>query len=44
MTKKPNIIYFVADQMRCDALAHMGNPASITPNLDAVLEQPVSIR
>ena len=44
MTKKPNIIYFVADQMRCDALAHMGNPASITPNLDAVLEDGVSFR
>lgn len=44
MTKKPNIVYFVADQLRCDALAHMGNPASITPNLDALLEEGVSFR
>ncbi len=42
MKKKPNIVYFVADQMRCDSLAHMGNPASITPNLDGMLEDGVS--
>lgn len=42
MNKKPNIVLFVADQMRRDSLAHMGNPASITPNLDALLEDGVS--
>ncbi len=42
MAKQPNIVYFVADQMRCDSMAHMGNPASITPNLDSVLEDGVS--
>lgn len=42
MAKQPNIVYFVADQMRCDSLAHMGNPASITPNLDSLLEDGVS--
>jgi len=35
---KNNIIYFVADQMRSDSLGHLGNPASITPNLDQVIE------
>lgn len=34
--KQPNIVYFVADQMRSDSLAHLGNPASITPNLDHI--------
>lgn len=34
MKKKPNIIIFNPDQMRSDSLAHMGNPAAITPNLD----------
>ncbi len=42
MSKKPNIVYFVADQLRNDALAHMGNPASITPNIDQLLEEGVS--
>lgn len=42
MEKKSNIIYFVADQMRADSLAHMGNPASKTPNFDAVLKEGVS--
>ncbi|MCI8887308.1 MAG: sulfatase-like hydrolase/transferase [Hungatella sp.] len=42
MEKRPNILLFVADQMRCDSLAHMGNPASKTPNLDSVLEDGVS--
>ena len=42
MNKKPNIIYFVGDQMRCDSLHHMGCEASITPNLDAILEEGIS--
>jgi arylsulfatase A-like enzyme len=37
MAKKPNIILFVADQMRADALGHMGNQAAITPNLNEVV-------
>lgn len=40
--KKPNIFMFVADQMRADSLNHMGNEASITPNLDTILEDGVS--
>nr|WP_298514217.1 sulfatase-like hydrolase/transferase [uncultured Marvinbryantia sp.] len=34
MKKKPHIIIFNPDQMRADALAHLGNPASSTPFLD----------
>lgn len=34
--QRPNIFCFVADQMRSDALHHMGNEASVTPNLDRI--------
>lgn len=44
MEKKPNIVYFVADQMRADSMAHLGNPAAITPNLDALAQEGVSFR
>ncbi|MCF0114031.1 MAG: sulfatase-like hydrolase/transferase [Erysipelotrichaceae bacterium] len=39
---KPNIVYFVADQMRSDSLHHLGCEASITPNLDGLVEEGVS--
>ncbi len=42
MNKKSNIVYFVADQMRCDSMHHMGNNASITPHLDGMLADSVS--
>ncbi|MFQ7302610.1 MAG: sulfatase-like hydrolase/transferase, partial [Beduini sp.] len=42
MAKKPNIFFFAADQMRADALHHLGNEASITPNIDALLNEGVS--
>lgn len=42
--KQPNIIMFVADQMRSDSLAHLGNPASITPNLDLIVDEGVSFK
>lgn len=42
MMTKPNIVYFVADQMREDALHHAGCEASLTPNFDAFLEDGVS--
>lgn len=32
--KKPHILIFNVDQWRGDTLAHMGNPAAVTPNLD----------
>jgi arylsulfatase A-like enzyme len=37
--KRPNIVYFVADQLRSDALGVHGNPVAITPNLDAFATQ-----
>lgn len=44
MSDRPNIIYFVADQMRSDTQHHLGNEAAVTPNLDALLEEGVSFR
>lgn len=35
MPKRPHIIIFNPDEMRADALSHLGNPAAHTPNLDA---------
>lgn len=40
--KQKNIVCFVADQMRSDALHHLGNEASITPNLDQIAKEGVS--
>lgn len=40
--KRPNIIIFNPDQMRADALHHLGNPASITPHMDAMAKEGVS--
>ncbi len=34
MKKRPHIIIFNPDEMRADAMRHLGNPAAITPNLD----------
>ena len=42
--KKPNIVYFVADQMRSDSLHHLGCEASITPNLDHLAQIGVSFK
>lgn len=39
---KPNILYFVADQMRADAQHYLGNPASLTPNLDRLANDGVA--
>lgn len=39
---RPNVVWFVADQMRCDSIAHMGNPAAVTPNLDSLAEEGAS--
>ncbi len=39
---RPNIVYFVADQMRADSLHHLGCEASITPNLDSMINEGVS--
>ena len=37
MKKKPNIIIFNPDQWRGDVLGHVGNPAAVTPNIDALI-------
>ncbi|EMD16114.1 hypothetical protein HMPREF9943_01517 [Eggerthia catenaformis OT 569 = DSM 20559] len=42
MSKKNNILLFVADQMRADSMHHMGNEASLTPNLDDILNNGIS--
>jgi arylsulfatase A-like enzyme len=43
--KRPNIIIFNPDQWRGDVMGHLGNPAAVTPNLDAIVEtEAVSFR
>ena len=42
MKKRSNIIIINPDQMRADSLAHLGNPASVTPNIDSLAEEGVS--
>ncbi len=34
MSKRPHIVIFNPDQWRGEALAHLGNPCAVTPNLD----------
>jgi arylsulfatase A-like enzyme len=36
MTKKPNIVFFCADQMRYDSLGCLGNALVRTPNIDSI--------
>lgn len=42
MKKRPNIVIINPDQMRADSMAHLGNPASITPNLDRLSREGIS--
>ncbi len=42
--KRPHILIFNPDQMRADALHHLGNEAAVTPNLDKIVEEGVSFR
>lgn len=42
MKNKPDIIIINPDQMRADALRHLGCEASYTPNLDALAAEGVS--
>ncbi len=37
--KKPNVILLLADDMRADSIAALGNPAAKTPNLDALVRR-----
>jgi Arylsulfatase A and related enzymes len=39
---RPNIVIINPDQMRADALSHLGNPASHTRNLDALADEGLS--
>ncbi len=39
MKKRPHIVIFNPDQFRTDALGHMGNTASVTPNLDKIAKE-----
>jgi len=38
MPQQPHIIIFNPDQWRGDCLGHLGNPAAVTPKLDAIIE------
>jgi arylsulfatase A-like enzyme len=38
MAKRPHIVIFNPDQWRGDALAHVGDPAAVTPHLDRVVQ------
>ncbi len=38
MPAQPHIIIFNPDQWRGDVMAHLGNPAAVTPNLDRIIE------
>lgn len=42
MEKRANIIIINPDQMRADSIAHLGNKASITPNLDNLAKDGIS--
>jgi arylsulfatase A-like enzyme len=41
---KPHLLFFNPDQWRGDVLGHMGNPAAVTPNLDALAQEGVSFQ
>lgn len=44
-TKRPNIVIFNPDSYRGDVVGHLGNPAAVTPHLDALIkENAVSFR
>ena len=36
--RRPNLVFFIADQWRGDVLGHVGNRAAITPHLDALVK------
>ena len=42
--KKPNMVIFNSDELRSDAIGHLGNPAAVTPNFDAFLKDSVSFK
>ncbi|MFS0779767.1 sulfatase-like hydrolase/transferase [Neobacillus sp. 3P2-tot-E-2] len=40
--KKPNIVLVVADQWRADSIGYTGNTATVTPNIDELVEEGVA--
>ena len=45
VNQKPNLVIFLGDQLRADALGHLGNSAAVTPNFDRIpREDGVSFR
>ncbi len=38
MPARPHIVIFNPDQWRADAIGHLGNPAAVTPHLDAACD------
>lgn len=44
MPLKSNLLFFVADQMRADTLAHLGSAGAVTPNFDALACDGVSFQ
>lgn len=42
MKKRPNIVIINPDQMRADSMAHLGNPAAVTPCLDRLAQDGIS--
>lgn len=43
-TKKPNFIFFVADQLRADAIGHLNPGGAATPHADLLAKESVSFR
>lgn len=37
--KRPNVLFLFADDMRADTIAALGDPAAVTPNLDALFRR-----
>jgi len=44
MPKRPNVLFFFADDQRFDTLQAWGNPEIITPNLDRIAQMGTSFR
>lgn len=36
-TGRPNLVIFMPDEMRADALGHLGNPCGLTPSMDGLV-------
>jgi len=41
--RRPNLLLFMPDQLRTDALGCMGNPLAVTPNFDKLAEQGLAL-